>query len=320
MKNSRINDIAKTAGVSVSTVSRVFNNRPYVKEELRKRVLEVAVDMDYTPKSMARRDTISIVISRPDDFVSNNYERSLVNRFFAAASELKLNLEFIPLDHIKRVYQNFSKAVIGMIYSEHAGDILRTVRNIPVLTVNYRTDGCSFVCTDHEAGVYRATSYLLENGHREIAILLAPYKESMSWGECARLDGYRKALEEYGIAFRRELVMYGGSEILNSSMKVLLHRHPTALIACGESLIMPLKYSLDLLNLKVPEDISLITFYSSEVTPFLLPEQTCIRQDFDQLARIAMEKVCALIEEEETDVGILLPNEFIEGNSVRRLN
>ena len=91
MKNSRINDIAKTAGVSVSTVSRVFNNRPYVKEELRKRVLEVAVDMDYTPKSMARRDTISIVISRPDDFVSNNYERSLVNRFFAAASELKLN-------------------------------------------------------------------------------------------------------------------------------------------------------------------------------------------------------------------------------------
>ena len=207
-----------------------------------------------------------------------------------------------------------------MIYSEHAGDILRTVRNIPVLTVNYRTDGCSFVCTDHEAGVYRATSYLLENGHREIAILLAPYKESMSWGECARLDGYRKALEEYGIAFRRELVMYGGSEILNSSMKVLLHRHPTALIACGESLIMPLKYSLDLLNLKVPEDISLITFYSSEITPFLLPEQTCIRQDFDQLARIAMEKVCALIEEEETDVGILLPNEFIEGNSVSRLN
>ena len=105
MKNNRINDIAAKAGVSVSTVSRVFNNRPYVKEELRKRVLEVAVDMDYTPKSMARRDTISVVISRSDDFVANNYERSLANRFFAAASSLNLNLEFIPLDHIKRVYQ-----------------------------------------------------------------------------------------------------------------------------------------------------------------------------------------------------------------------
>lgn len=87
MKNSRINDIAKTAGVSVSTVSRVFNNRPYVKEELRKQVLEVAVDMDYTPKSMARRDTISIVISRPDDFVSNNYERSLVRSVRSGKAE-----------------------------------------------------------------------------------------------------------------------------------------------------------------------------------------------------------------------------------------
>ena len=181
MKNNKINDIAKKAGVSVSTVSRVFNNRPYVKEEIRRRVLDIAVEMDYNPKAIAKKDTISIVVSGPRSLMVNNYEYFLINQFFEAATLLGMNLEFVSLDNIDRIYQNFSKAVIGMIYSEEGGDILRSVKNIPVITLNYKTAGCHYVCTDHEEGIYTGTRYLLEHGHRNIGIIFAPYEENMSW-------------------------------------------------------------------------------------------------------------------------------------------
>ena len=319
MKNNRINDIARQAGVSASTVSRVFNNRPYVKEDIRKRVLEIAVDMDYNPKATARRDTISIVVGGTDAVLTNDYERHLANRLFAVAEAQNMSLEFVTIQNIDRIYQNFSKAVIAMIYSETAAEVLRSIRNIPVLTINYITKGCSYVCSDHFEGIHQATRYLIRHGHEKIAILFAPYENNMSWGESARLEGYRKALEEHDIPFKRELVVYGTRVVLDHPAKMLVSQQPTAMIVCGESLVMPVKYTLDLFHKKVPEDISLVTFYSPNITPFLIPEQTCIHQNFDELAKVTLEKVEALIHEEIDRAEVLLPNTFVEGNSVRTL-
>ena len=318
-KNNRINDIARQAGVSPSTVSRVFNNRPYVKEEIRERVLKTAVTMDYAPKAIARRDTISVIVSGIDAMLANDYERNLVNRLFAVANEHGICLDFMTLKNIERVYQNFSRAVIAMIYSERQADILRSIRNIPVLTINYITEGCSYVCTDHYQGIYQAANYLIEKGHRKIAILFAPYEENMSWGEAARRDGYRQALREHGIPFRRELEVYGTRVVLDRPAKMLVTEQPSALIVCGESLTMPVKYTLDLFHKKVPEDLSLITFYSPEISPYLIPEPACIHQDFDQLAATVIEKADALMRGEIQRAEVLLENRFTEGSSVREL-
>ena len=83
---------------------------------------------------------------------------------------------------------------------------------------------------------------------------------------------------------------------------------------------MPMKHALELLDKRIPEDISLVSFYVPGVTPYILPEMTCVQQDFHELVRICMEKVVGLIQGEEDRFEIMLESKFIEGHSVKRLN
>ncbi len=303
------------AGVSTCTVSRVFNDHPYVRAELRERVLHAAATLDYQPKMTARRDVVSVLI----DFTVglNTYEAAMLGSIFTAAAEHNLSIELVRLEDADRIPRNYSKAVIGLIYSEKAASVLRSIRNIPVLTVNYITEGCGYVCTDHEDGIYRAAGYLLEQGHRRIGLLMAPAEEHFSWGDRARLQGYRKALAEYGVPFCGELLVCQSLKHMDRIGRLLLAQQPTALISCGESLTLPVKYALELFGKKVPEDISLISFYSSWASPYMLPEPTSIRQDFEAISEIVMAHVLGMIRGNETKPEIMIANDFIKGASVR---
>ena len=317
MKKSTINDIAKRAGVSSCTVSRVFNNHPYVKEEIRSRVLDAAMAMEYNPKSTARRDTISVILPGKKTLFPGVYEQSLVNSLFSVAGELNMNLEFLTGDKIDRIYKNFSKAVIAAVYHEKDAEILHSIKNIPVLTVNCIIRGCNYVCTDHEGGIYDAVCHLIEKGHRKIALCFASFEQNIAWGEKERLKGYRRALREHGIPFRRELVNYGTAEEPDRTAHFITQTDPDALIVSGESLTMPVLYTLSRIRRKIPDDISVVTFYSHGISPWLIPEPTCICQDFELLAKTVMEKTRALILGETCRVEVLLKNRFIEGGSVR---
>lgn len=319
MKISKINDIALKAGVSPSTVSRVFNNRPYVKEEIRRHVLNIAVEMDYSPKATARRDTISVIVNNWENVMENSYAYSMISSFYAVAGKLNLHLEIVALDEIDRIYQNFSKAVIAMTY-DGENEALRKIKNIPVVMVNCIMDGINYICTDHRGGMYRATKYLIENGHRDIALFFLSRYPLTTWGDRERLAGYRAALEDAGLEFRRELVVCNAREALLEIARLLKQQHPTALIGSGESLFMPMRHALELLDKRIPEDISLVSFYVPGVTPYILPEMTCVQQDFHELVRICMEKVVGLIQGEEDRFEIMLESKFIEGHSVKRLN
>ena len=316
MKNT-IHDIAKRAGVSSATVSRVFNNHPYVKADIRRRVLEAARLMNYQPKATARRDTISIVVSGTSVMLPGVYERNLVSSLLTVAENLNMNLEFVTVKNIERVFQNFSKAVVGMVYNERDIAVLRSLTDIPVMTVNYITPGCSYVCTNHEGDLHDATEYLIRRGHKRIAILFQPFTSHFSWGDKARLNGYRRALRENGIPFRSELTVSGFQEAPDRFQRLLEREAPDALLACGESMVLPVLHKLALSGRKVPDDLSLISYYSPGITPFLLPEPTFIRQDFDSLARSVMETMRALILGETDHVEVLLKNHFVEGRSVK---
>lgn len=315
IKSSKIDDIAREAGVSPSTVSRVFNNRPYVKEELRKRVFEAAAKLDYAPKSVARKEVISVVVG-VNALTGNSFETAMISSFAAAATKQGVLLEIVPIDELDRVYQNFSNAVIAAVYSNADIEKLKTIRNVPVLTVNCITGFCSYVCSDHEESAYAAADCLIRHGRRNIAILFAPYERSMTWGETARLAGYRRALKEHQIALRRELIVYGARECLDQIGRLLLAERPDAVIACGESLALPVRYALELFHKRIPEDIAMVSYYAPGITPYLLPAPTCIRQDFARISALAMENALALGRGEKRRVEIVLKDEFIIGKSI----
>lgn len=320
VKNSKINDIARLAGVSNCTVSRVFNNRPYVKDEIRQKILDIAVKMDYRPKMTVRKDVVTILIGSLHDLSIDNYETALISSLFNSGVNHNLSIELLTLDEMDRIYQNFSKTVIGLVYGDESVEKLCRIKNIPILMVNYAGSKCSSVCTDHYGGIFDAVEYLIGNGHERIGMLFSPFEESVSWGDKARLNAYKDALSRHNIKFTRELCAYGVRTQMDAIGKMLITQKPTALIACGESLALPVKYALDLFNKRIPDDISLITFYSPGVTPYLLPEMTCIRQNFKVLADTVMDKLVDLVSGKTERTEIVIPNDFIPGSSVKTIN
>ncbi|MFA6931492.1 MAG: LacI family DNA-binding transcriptional regulator [Lentisphaeria bacterium] len=318
MPQVSIDVIARESGVSASTVSRVFNRRPYVKDVLRHRVLLVAQRLGYNPPVMVRRTTISIV-SGSSDVGNNSYEASMLGSFFSAASQIGFNVELVSLRDLEQVYLNFSQAVIAMIYNEKSADCLRRLVGVPVVTINYQTKCCHYVCTDHFGGAYQGTEHLLAHGHRCIGVLLAPYADNMSWGEEARLAGCRQALAAHHLELPPERILYGTLPQLSQVSEMVRISAPSALLVCGENLLLPVYHQLVTSGFRIPEDISLVSYFNSSVTPYLLPEPTCLVQDLARLSRLTMESIRNLLTEDGAKIELMLDNGFIDGKSVRHL-
>ena len=318
MSTVNIEVIAQEAGVSPATVSRVFNRRPYVKEGVSRRVLAAARRLVYRPPVVARRQTVSMVLTS-SNIIRNSYEASMLGSFFCAASQLDFNVEFVPLQALDQVYRNFSEAVIAMVYSESAADSLRQITEMPVITINYQTLGCHYVCTDHQGGARQATEYLIRQGHRRIGILLAPFEENMSWGETARFNGFKQAMASSHCEFDPNLVFYGTISHIKELPSMVRRYQPTALLVCGENLILPVWHQLMHSGYRIPEDLSLITYYQPTVTPFLYPEPTCLVQEYDHITRLTMENLQRLLAGKCQKIELIIDHSFLIGQSVRNL-
>lgn len=318
-QKNNIDDIARAAGVSISTVSRVFNRRPYVKDEIKQRVMAAANSMEYCPKVTARRDTIAIVAAGLEVIHRGGYDSAIISSIVKNALSSGLKTEIVPLSDIDLIFENFTQAVIGITYDAESVERLKMIKNTPVLMINNIVPGFSYICTDHKGGVKKATQYLIEHGHSRIGLYIAS-PEDLAWGTSQRFGGYREALNEAGIPFLKELIGVGFPAIFEEMARICLVYNPTAFIICGEGLAMPAWYTLQLLKKQVPEDISLVLFDSPGITPYLLPQPTLLKQDFDMLGKVAVEKIKQIIAGTHPGrVEVILPTEFIEGKTVRQL-
>ncbi len=316
---NNIDDIARAAGVSISTVSRVFNRRPYVKDEVRQKVMAAANRMEYCPKVTARRDTIAIVAAGLKTMQSGSYDSAIISAVVENALANGLKTEIVSLYDIDLVFENFVQAVIGITYDNESVEKLRAIKNAPVLMINNVVDDYPYVCTDHKGGLKKATQYLIEHGHSRIGLYLAS-PAGPTWGTNQRLDGYQEALSEAGIPFLKELIGVSLPRVFEEMARICLIHNPTAFIICGEGLAMPAWYTLQLLKKRVPEDISLVLFESPGITPYLLPRPAILKQDFDLLGKVAIEKIKQIIAgTNKGRIEVILPTEFIEGETVRQL-
>ena len=322
-----IRDVAKRAECAVGTVSRVINSDSSVSLRTRERVLGVMKDLGYTPnavaQSMRTKATLAVAFIIPD--ISNplfgtmaKHAQEVLHR--AGYSLVLANTSGQPEQEVElmRLFrQRQIDALIMSVSTEKNPALLEAIAdmNVPVVLLDrelpIETDK---VMTEHVGGMFRATQYLHGLGHRRVA-LITPGVD-ISPGR-ARLAGFRQAHEAAKLELDETLVRSGSlsEEYGFHEAQALfdLPAPPTALIAGGNQILLGVLRSLQLSQLRVPEDLSLIGCDDTASTRLARPPITVIYRDAAAVGRNAAELLVDRLSatEEREPRCIVLPTELM---------
>lgn len=285
-------DVAKRAGVSVTTVSHVINQTRPVSDELRGRVLAAMEELGYQPNTLARSlrrgETHTIGIIVPDS----------ANPFFA---EVARGIEDTSFEHgysvilcntdndldKESLYTNVlvKKQVDGILFVA-AGLSAENIqalqgREMPLVIVDRQVPGVEVdsVLTDNTRGGWQATLHLIEFGHRRIGCIVGPSDLTPS---AARVTGYRQALGESGIPYDEALIVKGDFQYESGyeAAHMLLTKDdpPTAIFACNDLMAVGALSNALEKGLEIPADLSVVGFDDVRPALYANPPITTVKQ------------------------------------------
>jgi LacI family transcriptional regulator len=287
-----IRDVAKSAGVSIATVSRVLNESPAVRSDTREKVLAVMKDLDYVPNLTARRlslgRTLTIGIALPFLTLPSFVERLRGVQFTLADSEYDLALFSAEVPQkIEDCLSNLlgQARVDGAIIVSFQlnDDQIKRLRHgkIPVVLIDAQHPKMNVVYVDDVVGGRMATQHLIDLGHRRIAYLSDYLENPFNFVSMKhRYRGYHQALEEAGIEVNSDYQQegaLGGREAYQKSVKLLtLPERPTAIFAASDTHAIGVLKAAHDLGIKVPEELSVIGYDDIRDAEYL--NLTTIRQ------------------------------------------
>lgn len=332
MGNMTIKDIARISGCSVSTISRVINDRPDVRPETKERVLEVMREAGFVPNTNARQ--LKIQQSRSLVFVVKGTRNIFFSDFLVqlqrAATLYGYNGIVSYLDENANEIEAAEKILReikpkGMIFlggsvaNFQKGFANISVPSVLATLVSDKLDfpNLSMVGVDDRAAAYQAVSYLIQQGHRKIAVLGGP---ATSYPSMMRRQGAQQAMEDAGIRFEDKL--YGLSnydfESAYHAMNSLLARRAefTALFAMSDVIAFGAIRALVSAGFRVPEDISVIGFDGISMSRYCVPVMTTIVQPGEQIALQSIELLVRQIEHGAPAQTVTLQPELQQGESV----
>lgn len=304
-----IYDVAKMAKVSPATASRVLSGSAYpVKEELRKRVIEAANMLNYSPNVLARSlknntsNDIGVIIPT----ISNPFYSSVILGIENEADRKGYNLllcnTFRDVEKEKRYLQSlYEKQVKGVIISALGSGNIKDYmdKGLEFVLLDQRIDGldCSFISFDCFKGAYMAVEYLVCNGHRRIAFISSPLTK---WTRNETFKGYTAALADSGIDVQEEYLLIGsneeevdeegfefknGKQMADEFMRRKLDA--TAVLAVNDMTAFGFIQQMHLHGKKVPEDISVIGFDDISFARMFSPPLTTIQYPAYEVGRLA---------------------------------
>jgi len=314
-----IYDVAKASGVSIGTVSRVFNEKRDVAEATRKLVLEAAKKVNYMPRISTRRVNIGLIVEELEKANEVGYVSDIVSTL---AKHMALGggvLELVSLQDLDAVYRNYMRGVIAVVFAKDLKKFA-ALRHVPLILINNVIEGPNYhyVASDHAQGVRLAAEHLLGRGHRKIGFLEV-VKDT--WASRQRQRGFREAFEKLDVKLPGNLMRFCENRPARDAVIPLLEAKPTALIVCGEDLSLEVsKLLIHDFKVEIPKDLSLVTFETPIVSSLLSPPQTTVAQPWEEIGRQAVEGIIGLVEGKRTKpLRVLLPNRLIERGSVRSL-
>jgi LacI family transcriptional regulator, galactose operon repressor len=327
-----IADVAKQAGVSISTAARVLSGRGYAADETRRTVLQAAKELGYVPNQIARslrtRQTNMIGLLIGD--VENSFYSVIAKHVESVAKDagyhvVLCNSDDDPaneLEYLKLLEAMHVDALVVTPTMKNRRSLANLIdKGIVIVQVDRRVEGLSAdaILVDNEAGASSAVSNLIDAGHVRIGILAGDVEVPTAR---QRLSGYERALRERRIPVRAELIKKGSfhREHAIEDATELIHAKsvPTAIFAANNILAEALLIALEQEGLRVPRDLSVVAFDDVQWMSMVEPAVTAVRQPIADIARSAAELVIRRLREDR-DGGpstVLFRTELIERASV----
>ena len=302
MKRATIRDVARAAGVSVSTVSRVLHGHPAVNGDLQKRVQEAIETLDYQPNRSAQRlrSNMSSVIGLVISDIENPFFTSIVRGVEDVAYSKQMTVVLCNTDEDPRKQERYvdvmaEERVAGLIIAPAYGDSVQSLlklrqSGIPTVLLdrNVGEDKIDAVLVDNVAGAYTATQHLIALGRRRIVLVNGDTRIKTF---ADRHRGYCKALEDAGIPFNREYVVEVYPKIERSIEAALallqLDPRPDAIFAGNNLITVGVLKAIKQLGLNIPQEIALVGFDDMPWSSELCPPVTSIAQPTYELGQEA---------------------------------
>jgi LacI family transcriptional regulator len=325
-----VHDVAKLAGVSPITVSRVINNSGYISSLTRERVETAIKEIGYVPNTLARglrskrTNTLALIVTD----ITNPYFTSMARGVEDVAGASNYTVIYCNTDESEIKEEKYAnilaqRQVDGVLLVPACGNAkiinFLASNDISVVVLDRRVSGANtdFVRSDSEDGANRLIKLLIGLGHERIAVITGPKKVSTA---VDRVKGYRQALVDAGLN-ENELIYYGSftqqSGYDFAKLAMLQSPRPTAIFAANNFILLGVVKAMRELQLKVPEDVSVVGFDDFPESMLVKPFFTAVLQPAYEMGRMAAELLLKRISGELSGEcqKIILPTEIIERES-----
>lgn len=312
-----INDVAKYAGVSIKTVSRVTNNEPSVKQDTVDKVNEAIKALNYQPNLAARNlaGTKSYAIGFIYDNPNAYYIIDMQNGILSACKDKGYELVIHPCNAKSATICDELTALVK--YSRLAGLVLtpplsedpKVLKALTEMDANYvriiageqdnDQNGLTILVND-KSGAIEITQHLIDLGHKKIAFLSGDlHHESTK----ERLLGFKQALTNNGLKLNENHIIEGKysfeSGVDGANHLIKLKHRPTAIVACNDEIAAGALFAARLAGLDIPTDMSIVGFEDSPFSRQTWPKLTTVHQPNSEIAKVATELLIAKRREQD---------------------
>ncbi|MCM1197082.1 MAG: LacI family transcriptional regulator [Roseburia sp.] len=335
-RKTSIYDIAKCINVSPTTVSYVINNKGKVSWETRQKVLKAIEELGFVPDTTARSLSTGkshlIGLFLPLDNAAVAFTQ---NPFYVEfLSGIEMGIAEYDYDIVIGCHKNLrnfgewvhSRGLDGVIligrYPSKTYESIKNL-NIPIVLIDvYEEYSKDFynIRVDDTKGMYDATKYLIQNGHKKIGFIGAPKRNTIDF---KRYVGYEMAMKEAGLAIQPDY-LFDEFATFDSALKVgeklLEQKNVSAVVCCADIIAIGIIRKFNERNKKVPDELSIVGFDDIQDSKFIYPSLTTIRQDIRLKGELASRTIMQhLNKEKKNETLILLDLNLIERESVRKI-
>lgn len=304
---SSVRSIAKAAGVSPATVSRVINNDPRVTAEVREKVLALANESRYVPQ-VGRKSTTNIAFAYTgESSLGSPFDAALMQGIADRMEAFGFDLLILDASMSRLPHETFTqmfmrKGVRGAVLrtTSRGREVCRQIaaEGFPVVVMGDRFDdpAISFIYSDSRDTSREAIEHLLQLGHRKIAISLNVVDDT---DHMDRLAGYHEALNAAGVQPDEDLVIRvparrdGGVQLMRRLMAMA--DRPTAIYITDPLPAAGAMGEASRIGLRIPEDLSIVGFDDAELRFIVHPPLTAVCQDATSLGRAAFSTLCEMM-------------------------
>jgi len=326
---ARIEDVAETAGVSMKTVSRVFNREPNVSEKTRLKVESAAKELNYRPnpsaRSLAGNRSYLISLVYDDPAAASSYIMEIIVGMVAACehshySAMLRPLEYSSSDHVSAVEDSIAQyRPDGLILVPPFADDLQLLQRLDELGVRYATISAKAkigharigTILDERKAAADMIAHAVALGHRRIAHIAGPAPHG---GRAWRLAGYRDGLRKAGIPVDDALITDGGfsfeAGIAGARILLDLADPPTAIFAANDDSACGVMHEALERGMAIPRDLSVFGFDDTPSSRQVWPSLTTVHQPCRDMGRIAAEQLLASIRDASAGQLIRVPYEL----------